>query len=29
MIKDVLDMILDHIESRQGKYTPNNVGDDV
>ena len=27
MIKDVLDMILDHIESRQGKYTPNNVGD--
>ena len=26
-IKDVLDAILDHIESRQGKYTPNNVGD--
>jgi len=23
-IKDVLDAILDHIESRQGKYTPNN-----
>ena len=22
-IKDVLDAILDHIESRQGKYTPN------
>jgi len=27
MLKDVLDMILDYIESRQGKYTPNNVGD--
>jgi hypothetical protein len=27
MIKDALDMILDYIESRQGKYTPNNVGD--
>ena len=26
-IKDVLDAILDYIESRQGKYTPNNVGD--
>ena len=26
-LKDVLDAILDHIESRQGKYTPNNVGD--
>ena len=26
-IKDVLDAILDHIESRQGKYTSNNVGD--
>ena len=26
-IKDVLDAILDHIESKQGKYTPNNVGD--
>ena len=25
-IKDVLDAILDHVESRQGKYTPNNVG---
>ncbi len=23
MLKDVLDMILDYIESRQGKYTPN------
>ena len=27
MLKDALDMILDHIESKQGKYTPNNVGD--
>jgi|GEM_PF-898396 len=27
MLKDALDMILDYIESRQGKYTPNNVGD--
>jgi hypothetical protein len=26
-IKDVLDAILDHVESRQGKYTPNNLGD--
>lgn len=26
-IKDALDIILDYIESRQGKYTPNNVGD--
>jgi len=26
-IKDALDTILDYIESRQGKYTPNNVGD--
>ena len=26
-IKDVLDAILDYIESRQGKYTPNNLGD--
>tara|TARA_R110002060_G_scaffold9175_1_gene13671 strand:- start:348 stop:953 length:606 start_codon:yes stop_codon:yes gene_type:complete len=26
-LKDVLDAILDYIESRQGKYTPNNVGD--
>jgi|13_taG_2_1085334.scaffolds.fasta_scaffold08455_5 hypothetical protein len=26
-IKDVLDAILDHIESRQGKYTPNTEGD--
>ena len=25
-IKDVLDAILDHIESRQGKYTKNTVG---
>ena len=27
MLKDVLDMILDHIESRQGKYTKNTLGD--
>ncbi len=26
MLKDVLDMILDHIESRQGKYTKNTLG---
>ena len=26
-LKDVLDAILDHVESRQGKYTPNNLGD--
>ena len=26
-LKDVLDAILDHIESRQDKYTPNNLGD--
>ena len=26
-IKDALSTILDYIESRQGKYTPNNVGD--
>ena len=27
MLADALDMILDHIESRQGKYTPNTAGD--
>jgi hypothetical protein len=26
MIKDALDIILDHIESRQGKYTKNTMG---
>ena len=26
-LTDALDAILDHIESKQGKYTPNNVGD--
>jgi len=26
MLKDVLDMILDYIESRQGKYTKNTLG---
>ena len=27
MLKDALGIILDYIESKQGKYTPNNVGD--
>ena len=27
MLNDALDTILDHIESKQGEYTPNNVGD--
>jgi hypothetical protein len=26
MVKDILDVILDHIESRQGKYTKNTLG---